>query len=177
MVVWGGVAGSLPVNTGSRYRAGTDSWTEMASAPGLPTARSFHTAVWTGLEMLVWGTDGGGDRYCVVNCTAPRGLQEDRDRDGLHNTCDDCPDAYDPDQSDFDGDRVGDLCESGAVAADVDRSLRVDGFDLSILGRAFGSVDGEPAYDRRADLNRDGRVDGEDLAVIAAAFGRSVVVS
>jgi N-acetylneuraminic acid mutarotase len=178
MIVWGGrMENTLPLNTGGRYAPGMDRWSATSSNdPNNPTSRFQHTAVWTGLEMIVWGPDGGGDRYCVVNCTSPGSPADDRDGDGLHNVCDDCPDASDPEQADYDGDRIGDACEVGARAADVDLSRRVDGLDLAIFGRAFGSVDGEAAYDRRADLNRDGRVDGDDLAVMATAWGRSVQV-
>ena len=40
-----------------------------------PEARSDHTAVWTGTEMIVWGGAdwwylGDGARYCVASCSA-----------------------------------------------------------------------------------------------------------
>ena len=35
----------------------------------------------------------------------------DRDRDGIANACDNCPDAYNPAQEDADGDGLGDVCE------------------------------------------------------------------
>ena len=64
MIVWGGYGGTF-LNTGGRYNPITDSWTP-TSATGAPTGRGFHTAVWTGSEMIVWGgypnTNTGG-RY------------------------------------------------------------------------------------------------------------------
>ena len=36
---------------------------------------------------------------------------EDRDGDGVKNCADNCPDAYNPDQSDADNDGIGDVCE------------------------------------------------------------------
>ena len=42
------------MNTGGRYNPSTDSWTPPAP-PNAPTGRDFHTAVWTGSEMIVWG--------------------------------------------------------------------------------------------------------------------------
>src|SRR6185436_17349497 len=35
----------------------------------------------------------------------------DSDADAIHNTCDNCRFAYNPDQLDSDGDRVGDACD------------------------------------------------------------------
>ena len=58
MIVWGGRdgqdAGSPPLNTGGRYNPETDSW-QATTTTGAPTARSVHTSVWTGAEMIVWG--------------------------------------------------------------------------------------------------------------------------
>jgi N-acetylneuraminic acid mutarotase len=57
MIVWGGTDGFIgtpdPV-TGGRYNPNTDSWTA-TSTSNVPFARYFHTAVWTGSEMIVWG--------------------------------------------------------------------------------------------------------------------------
>lgn len=58
MIVWGGRDGDysnhVAFNTGGRYNPITNSWqpTAMVSAP---QARSEHTAIWTGVEMIVWG--------------------------------------------------------------------------------------------------------------------------
>ena len=72
MIVWGGR--SLSANlaftyyaTGYRYNPAADTWTVMPAASA-PAARSLHTAVWTGSEMLVWGGYNGaalntGGRY------------------------------------------------------------------------------------------------------------------
>ena len=60
MIVWGGQGGNPPasLNTGGRYDPVTDSWTS-TSTINPAAARSGHTAVWTGNEMIVWG--GFGD--------------------------------------------------------------------------------------------------------------------
>src|SRR5207245_4343058 len=56
MTVWGGYSpdGGGTVNTGGRYNPGTDSWVS-TSTTNAPTRRRYHTAVWTGSEMIVWG--------------------------------------------------------------------------------------------------------------------------
>src|SRR5262249_11194102 len=58
-IVWGGndplVHGYY--DTGGRYTPGTDTW---APTLGGLSARSRHTAIWTGSEMIVWGGAVGG---------------------------------------------------------------------------------------------------------------------
>jgi N-acetylneuraminic acid mutarotase len=65
MLVWGGRDCSqstcVPLNTGGRYDAGTDSWLPISTA-NAPSARFLHTAVWTGDEMIVWGGSDGASR-------------------------------------------------------------------------------------------------------------------
>ena len=61
MIIWGGYSydGSYHYfNTGARYNPSTDNWT-MTSTKNAPNARYEHTAVWTGLDVIIWG--GSGD--------------------------------------------------------------------------------------------------------------------
>jgi N-acetylneuraminic acid mutarotase len=78
MIVWGGLFydGSRDhfFNTGGRYDPSTDTWTATSTA-NPPAARSLHTGVWTGGEMIIWGGYSGdgssfqyfntGGRYCA----------------------------------------------------------------------------------------------------------------
>ena len=60
MIVWGGTGGfpfSGDLNSGGRYDPVTNSWTP-TNTYNVPEPRSFHTAVWTGSEMIVWGGSG-----------------------------------------------------------------------------------------------------------------------
>ncbi len=57
------------------------------------------------------------------------------------------------------------------IRADFDESLRIDGFDLARLARAFGAAGGEAGFDSAADLDASGMVDGNDLAILASLFG------
>jgi len=72
MIVWGGAANlSSPfyTNTGGRYAPSSDTWTATSTGPDVATPRTFHRAVWTGAEMIVWGGYDGsaplasGGRY------------------------------------------------------------------------------------------------------------------
>lgn len=72
MLVWGGelTSGDCTVNTGGRYDPVADRWAPITTA-GAPASRRFHTAIWTGAEMIVWGgetcnsgpTRNDGGRY------------------------------------------------------------------------------------------------------------------
>jgi N-acetylneuraminic acid mutarotase len=53
MVVWGGYDGAY-TNTGGVYDPGSDTWTA-TSMTNAPMGREWHTAVWTGSRMIVWG--------------------------------------------------------------------------------------------------------------------------
>jgi hypothetical protein len=72
MIVWGGYDNHnfIEFNTGGRYDPSTDTW-QATSMTNAPTARDYHTAVWTGREMIVWGGElnsidtSTGGRYCV----------------------------------------------------------------------------------------------------------------
>jgi N-acetylneuraminic acid mutarotase len=56
MIVWGGFGSEFTnaLNTGSRYTPASDSWSTV-STTSAPLGRYWHTAVWTGSEMIVWG--------------------------------------------------------------------------------------------------------------------------
>jgi N-acetylneuraminic acid mutarotase len=70
MIVWGGYnvhIGQL-YGDGARYSPATNSWTPVTGV-NAPDARTYHTAVWSGTEMIVWGGanepayDQTGGRY------------------------------------------------------------------------------------------------------------------
>ncbi|MDI6787877.1 MAG: fibronectin type III domain-containing protein [Planctomycetota bacterium] len=74
MIIWGGdrirrnVTGEITrtkLNTGGIYDPVGDTWSpyhpNLNSGFGAPSARRYHSAVWTGGVMLVWGGDGGGN--------------------------------------------------------------------------------------------------------------------
>jgi N-acetylneuraminic acid mutarotase len=61
MVVWGGRSSSddMELDTGASYDPVTDTWTP-TSVTSAPSARTQHTAVWTGSRMIVWGGQRSG---------------------------------------------------------------------------------------------------------------------
>jgi N-acetylneuraminic acid mutarotase len=67
MIVWGGYYSTSSdhyLNDGGRYNPTANSWTPVQTN-GVPAAREYHTAVWTGSEMIVWGGyyASAGDHY------------------------------------------------------------------------------------------------------------------
>jgi lysophospholipase L1-like esterase len=62
---------------------------------------------------------------------------------------------------------------AASLQGDMNADNRVDGMDLILFGRRFGSQIGDANWEENADFNADGRVDGSDLAVLASNFGRT----
>jgi len=66
MVVWGGyfadISGGHWLQTGGRYDPSANTWLP-TSTPNAPAGRQYHSAVWTGSRMIVWGgrISGAGD--------------------------------------------------------------------------------------------------------------------
>jgi hypothetical protein len=61
MIVWGGESTTNTYyNDGARYNPATQQWT-VVNTTGAPSARSRHTAVWTGNEMIIWGGYAAGN--------------------------------------------------------------------------------------------------------------------
>ena len=68
-IIWGGITydAEVEVNTGLRFNPNNGTWTATSLA-GAPTARTGHSAVWTGSDMIIWGgkgtqVEGTGARY------------------------------------------------------------------------------------------------------------------
>lgn len=56
--------------------------------------------------------------------------------------------------------------------ADINSDGQTDGFDLSLLASAFGTLEGEEDYNPDANLNSDDRIDGFDLSLLGTRFGQ-----
>lgn len=59
------------------------------------------------------------------------------------------------------------------LPGDLNSDGKVDGKDLAIAAKAFGTLPGDLLWDARADVNSDGRVDGKDIALISQNFGKT----
>ncbi len=67
MLVWGGADASsgTVTNSGARYDASVDAWTPIPTGANVPSARTNHSAVWTGSEMIVWGGSNDSGQYLI----------------------------------------------------------------------------------------------------------------
>ena len=76
MILWGGGSYGLEdflssSNTGYIYSPTTDSWQQISNV-NRPFARSFHSAIWTGTEMIIWG--GSSSNYNDVTYFSDIGI-------------------------------------------------------------------------------------------------------
>ncbi|HEU5180159.1 MAG TPA: MopE-related protein, partial [Candidatus Polarisedimenticolia bacterium] len=100
MLVWGGGFyddfGEQLYATGGLYDPTTDSWTP-TSTVGAASTRGFHTAVWTGTFMLIWGGETGdfsGPEYVLSSGGRYiSGQSSDDDGDGFSECGGDCADG------------------------------------------------------------------------------------
>ena len=174
MIVWSGsyVPFRAPTpRSGGRYLLGQtsdddgDGFTECDG-----DCNDDHSGVYPGALETCNGFDDDCDGLADLGFT-------DVDSDYWADCIDNCPEQVNPDQSDWDTDGIGDVCETGAALADIDHSGRVDGYDLLLLARAFGTSMARIKphdYDADVDLDRSWSVDGIDLAILAVEFGKLV---
>ena len=116
-------------------------------------------------------TDGGVLDADVPDAAATDGgpIDPDPDRDGIPSSIDICPDRSDPDQTDFDGDGVGDACDqcgSSPANAEVDRDgcTAVPAELASLLDRIIDAIVNE-RFDAELDGNGDGTIDARDFVL------------
>ncbi len=67
MIIWGGITSGGLTNTGGIYDPALDSWTVTSTGTNCPIARWYHTAVWTGTKMIVWGGFSSVGGNAVLN--------------------------------------------------------------------------------------------------------------
>jgi hypothetical protein len=97
----------------------------------------------------------------------PNTTPADLDGDGTLNAQDNCSEEFNPNQEDFDGDLVGDMCDLCPVTspnADVDSDgCRVfSASDLATVETVIAAIR-DSVTEPAADLNQDGAVDALDL--------------
>jgi len=58
------------------------------------------------------------------------------------------------------------------IPGDVNKDGKVDGKDIAIVAKAFGSDSSNPRWNPQADLNQDNKIEGKDIVLVAKNFGK-----
>ncbi len=137
-----------------------------------PSSGSFLGTGTTQVRVLVFDSSGNGN-ICYFDVTV---LPSDIDNDGYPDSVDNCPQVYNPDQADTDGDGVGDSC-CCVLRGDVNNMVgstgeEIDVSDLTYL-IAFLYTGGPPApCPEQANVDNiigiDGPIDIADMTYLIA---------
>ncbi len=109
--------GSGPHTASEIYDPQSDAWSAAASM-AIPRTRHGAALLPDGRVIVVGGLSNGA-RLSSTEIFTPGVQVSDRDGDGVPDDEDNCPDDANPDQSDLDGDLLGDVCDDDDDNDDV----------------------------------------------------------
>ena len=114
------------------------------------------TSAMSGVSMPS-GYEYAGELYPILTCEDDRDscdlsepTADDSDGDGVADSADLCPDAYDPNQWDEDGDGIGDSCDECPLTSDTE------------CESSAGDIDGDGVANDDDNCPRDGNADQSD---------------
>ena len=116
----------------------------------------------------------GGDtddflQYLVDECGPLCDGNPDLDNDGVLTIDDNCPNDFNPSQSDLDQDGIGDECDDCFnMAGDLNQDMLIDVLDIVSLVNIILNVTTEPSICTlsNADFNTDGTVNVQDIILV-----------
>ena len=73
----------------------------------------------------------------------------------------------------FSSQGVNPFAPNYTIFADVNRDCAVNIFDMSEVGIAYGTSQGQPGWNGKADFDRNGRINILDLATVGLNFGKT----
>jgi hypothetical protein len=104
----------------------------------------------------------GAQADALIQCdtTGAAPSADDSDGDGLANSADNCPQVWNPDQGNLDGDKVGDACDVCALVPDATTCAKAgpDDTDGDGVANATDNCKSKPNADQM-DGDKDGRGD------------------
>jgi hypothetical protein len=90
-------------------------------------------------------------------------LEADSDNDGVHDGTDNCPAISNPDQADFDGDKLGNACDpdsdNDGLSDEVEIALGTNPLSDDSDGDGLSDYDEVVDIDNPADTDGDGKID------------------
>ncbi|MEE9441716.1 MAG: dockerin type I domain-containing protein [candidate division Zixibacteria bacterium] len=130
--------------------------------PGFPGGGSYQ-GVWRLMDDL-YGIEYNFNFEATFCWDAP-----DNDNDGIANKYDNCPETYNPDQSDTDGDGIGDVCDY--LCGDADGNGSTDVGDAVYIIEYVFNFGPSPTPLSAGDANADGNTDiGDAVTIINHVF-------
>lgn len=109
------------------------------------------------LNRVLYQDDIDGITSLYPVSTDPIESEPDNDGDGIPNSSDNCPDVYNPDQKDSDGDGIGDLCDaptpSGPLTTDITPSQKQKGPNTDVSFNVEVTEDGNPVPNVQVDFD------------------------
>jgi len=59
------------------------------------------------------------------------------------------------------------------LLGDINGDKKVDGKDIAIIAKSFGSYPGHLRWNLRTDINQDSKIEGKDIVLVAKNFGKT----
>jgi parallel beta-helix repeat protein len=77
-----------------------------------------------------------------------------------------------PDETDTADNTLTDGWVLVTIIGDVNGDCKIDGKDIALIIKVYGSYPGHPKWDPNMDVNCDGKVDGRDIALAIKNYGK-----
>ncbi|MBT8131293.1 MAG: glycoside hydrolase family 16 protein [Gammaproteobacteria bacterium] len=120
-------------------------------------------------------SNSGADVTFRTDYWSFHGQLADIDQDGVADIADNCSDIINPDQTDADGDSIGNACDADIGGAAGSDDCIVNFVDLNLVSEAFFTTPGNPDWNASADFtgpdgSPDGLINFLDLGILANSF-------